>query len=102
MGAGGYSTNYTAILNLAEMFDPDTNTWTEITAMPTPGGDVMCAALNGQFVVAGGYYDPTLQFVPAAFRNEVQAYNPSTGTHCLALPATLVCYLGSRISRLCS
>ena len=102
MGAGGYSTNYTAILNLAEMFDPDTNTWTEITAMPTPDGDVMCAALNGQFVVAGGYYDPTLQFVPAAFRNEVQAYNPSTGTHCLALPATLVCYLGSRISRLCS
>ena len=26
-----------------------------ITDMPTPRGDLMCAALNGAFVAAGGY-----------------------------------------------
>ena len=77
--AGGYSANYTEILNLAEKYDPNTNAWTSIASMPTPRGDVMCAALNGQYVAAGGYYDPTLQFIPASFRAEVQAYNPATG-----------------------
>lgn len=77
--AGGYSTNYTETLNLAEKFDPNTNTWTPISSMPTPRGDVMCAAINGRFVVAGGFYDPTGMFTPASFRTEVQAYDPATG-----------------------
>lgn len=79
MNVGGYSVNYTDTLNLAEKYDPNSNTWTPIPGMMTPRGDVMCAAMNGLFVVAGGFYDPTGQFIPASFRSEVQAYNPATG-----------------------
>ena len=39
----------------------------------------MCDALAGQFVAAGGYWDPTNNFVVDAFRTEVQMYNPVTG-----------------------
>ena len=77
--AGGYSTDYAETLNLAQKYDPNADAWLNITSMPTPRGDVMCAALNGEFVVAGGFYDPTNEFTPASFRTEVQAYNPSTG-----------------------
>lgn len=79
MTAGGYSTDYAETLNLAEKYDANADAWVNITSMPTPRGDVMCAALNGEFVVAGGFYDPTNEFTPASFRTEVQAYNPSTG-----------------------
>ena len=79
VSAGGYSANYSDILNLAERFDPNTGAWVEIKSMPTPRGDVMCSALEGQFIVAGGYYDPTLKFIPANFRTEVEAYSPATG-----------------------
>lgn len=78
--AGGYDTNYTSTLNLAQRFDPNSNAWVSIPSMPTPRGDVMCAALNGEFVVAGGYYDPINEFTPASFRTEVEAYSPATGT----------------------
>lgn len=80
LNAGGYSTNYTETLSVAEKYDPNTRAWTPIASMPTPRGDVMCAAMNGLFVVAGGFYDPTGQFLPASFRTEVQAYNPATST----------------------
>lgn len=86
--AGGYSANYTDTLNLAERYDPNSDTWTAINGMPTPRGDLMCAAMNGLFVVAGGFYDPTGNFTPASFRTEVQAYDPSTGqqpTHRMVL-----------------
>lgn len=85
--AGGYSTNYTETLNLAQKYDANAKAWVNITSMPTPRGDVMCAALNGEFVVAGGFYDPTNQFTPASFRTEVQAYNPATGDFPASLPS---------------
>ena len=45
--AGGYSAGYNATLDTVEVFDPATNTFSEVTALPTPRGDVMCASLQG-------------------------------------------------------
>lgn len=40
--------------------------------MPTPRGDLMCTSLTlsgkEHYVVVGGYYDPTGNFLPGAFR----------------------------------
>lgn len=89
--AGGYDTNYNHTLNLAQRLDPNTNSWVSIPSMPTPRGDVMCAALNGEFVVAGGYCDPTNMFKPASFRTEVEAYNPATGKTLPPPPPSYIC-----------
>lgn len=78
---GGYSTNYSMTLDSVEVFDPNSESWTELAKpMPTPRGDVMCTSLTlsgvDNYVVVGGYYDPTNQFTIGAFRTEVEAYSP--------------------------
>lgn len=78
---GGYSTNYTDTLDNVEVFDPNTNAWTELARpMPTPRGDVMCTSfsLSGveHYVVVGGYWDPAGAGPAGAFRTEVEAYSP--------------------------
>ncbi|KAK9810368.1 hypothetical protein WJX72_009543 [[Myrmecia] bisecta] len=78
--AGGYSTNYTQTLSTAEVYDPNTDSWSPITDMPTPRGDLLCEALNGEVVMVGGFYDPTGQFLVNSFRPEVEAYKPSRAT----------------------
>lgn len=37
----------------------------------------MCASLNSQLLVLGGYYDPTNEWTPNSFRREVEAFDPS-------------------------
>ncbi|KAK9810239.1 hypothetical protein WJX72_007092 [[Myrmecia] bisecta] len=78
--AGGYSTNYTQTLSTAEVYDPNTDSWSPLTDMPTPRGDLLCEALNGEVVMVGGFYDPTGQFLVNSFRTEVEAYKPSRRT----------------------
>ncbi|KAL4445772.1 hypothetical protein ABPG77_008971 [Micractinium sp. CCAP 211/92] len=80
---GGYSTNYSVTLDSVEVFDPNSEIWTELgQSMPTPRGDLMCTSLTlsgvENYVVVGGYYDPTNQFLPGAFRSEVEAYSPES------------------------
>ncbi|GAB4820866.1 hypothetical protein N2152v2_007912 [Parachlorella kessleri] len=77
---GGYSANFTDVLATVEVYDPDVGAWTEVARpMPTPRGDLMCAAFQSKFLMVGGYYDPTGQWLPSAFRTEVEAYDPKTG-----------------------
>lgn len=75
--AGGYSAGFAAALSSIEVFDPDVATWYTVPPMPTPRGDCMCASLNSQLLVLGGYYDPTNEWTPNSFRREVEAFDPS-------------------------
>ena len=79
LGSGGYSAGFNDTLASVEIWDPSTLTWTNGTDMPTPRGDLMCDTLAGQYVAAGGFWDPTNEFNPDSFRTEVQLYNPKTG-----------------------
>ena len=85
-GTGGYSAGYNETLASLEVWDPNTQSWTNGTDMPTPRGDLMCSTLAGQYVAAGGYWDPTNNFVVDAFRTEVQMFNPTTGALCRQSP----------------
>ncbi|KAK9803074.1 hypothetical protein WJX73_007021 [Symbiochloris irregularis] len=76
---GGYSTNYTSTLDSTEVYDPNTNQWTPGSPLPTPRGDLFCDAVGDQFVVLGGFYDPTGQFLSDMQRTEVQALAVDTG-----------------------
>ena len=79
MCSGGYSAGFNDTLASMEIWDPNTQTWTNGTDLPTPRGDLMCDTLAGQYVAAGGFWDPTNEFNPDSFRTEVQMYNPKTG-----------------------
>lgn len=47
--AGGYAAGFNATLDVVEVYDPNTNTFAKVTALPTPRGDVMCASLQGMW-----------------------------------------------------
>ena len=86
---GGYDQDYVSTLSSAEVFDPLTQQWSAIDDdMPTPRGDLVCAALGASsttgegesLVVAGGYYDPTGKWTAGAFLTTVEAYNPGNSS----------------------
>lgn len=60
--------------NALEMYDPDSNTWTTRTPMPTPRSTPAVGVIDGMLYVAGGgtnYYNLT---------NVLEVYDPITNT----------------------
>jgi non-specific serine/threonine protein kinase len=62
-----------------ERYDPITNKWQELPALPTPRGGLGAALVGGQIVTAGGE-SPTGVF------NNVEAYNLSSSTWSILPP----------------
>lgn len=54
-----------------ERYNPQSNTWTQLTAMPTPARDVQAAFIGGKLYVAGG------QLATGAISNQFQVYDPT-------------------------
>ena len=77
-------------LNVASFFDPETNTWTRLPAMPSSRGGLTAAAVNGRIHVTGGEelsggltFDAHEAFDPVAGTWEILAPLP-TARHGLA------------------
>ena len=76
--AGGISTTgqgYSPLSNL-QAYNPATNTWTTLPAMPTARGFCSGGVVNGQLYVAGGETNLALTGVLST----VESYNPSTNS----------------------
>lgn len=78
--AGGWPTGFSETLASVEVLDLATGDWAAGVEMPTPRGDCKAAALADEFVVVGGYYDEENLWRSDSFRDEVEAFNPGTGT----------------------
>jgi N-acetylneuraminic acid mutarotase len=60
-----------------EMYDPETNKWTERSPMPTPRNHAFAGAVNGKIYVIGGRL--TSPFITVASNLDVvEEYNPAT------------------------
>lgn len=60
-----------------EMYDPETNKWTERSPMPTPRNHAFAGAVNGRIYVIGGRI--TSPFITVASNLDiVEEYNPAT------------------------
>ena len=64
-------------LSSVEMYDPDTNTWTTKTDIPTGRDNFSCCVVNGKIYVIGGFHAVGINFnvVPT-----VEEYDPETDT----------------------
>lgn len=71
---GSFSGGYTSS-DANEEYDPDTDTWTSKTPMPTPRGWGGGAAVNDTIFVFGGYQRP-----PGQILTVVEKYHPVTDT----------------------
>ena len=56
-----------------ERYDPKTNKWSELSALPTPRGGLGAALIGGQIVTAGGES-------PTGVYGNVEAYSLSSNT----------------------
>jgi len=75
---GGFSdSDWCNPLDHVEVFNPLTNTWTEMTPLHDPRGDGACAALHGEFHAIGGEHkDVTCAYdVPIT---DVEHYDPDS------------------------
>jgi N-acetylneuraminic acid mutarotase len=66
---GGRPTGKSSNLNVNEVFDPKSNSWTTLAPMPTERGGIAAAAVNGEIYVFGGE-SPDTTF------NAVEKYSP--------------------------
>ena len=62
-------------LSSAEVFDPKTNRWTEITEMPTPKSGHTASVINGKIYVIGGGFRGN---GPYKYLSTVEVYDPET------------------------
>ena len=62
-------------LSANEMYDPQTDTWTHLTDMPTPRGGLAASVIDGRIHVAGGEISN-----PACAFNRHEVYDPQTDT----------------------
>jgi flagellar basal body-associated protein FliL len=74
---GGYTTDYSNILNTNERYDPKTDTWTTVASMLTPRHSFSIVACNGKIYCMGGTIYEAGQWVSCKF-NEV--YDPITNS----------------------
>ena len=73
---GGYSLGYDEILDTVEALDIESGEWKEVEKMPTQRGDCKAASFGGGVIVVGGFYDPSDEWNPRSFRDEVEFYSP--------------------------
>lgn len=71
---GSFLEGYTSA-DYVEVYDPLTDSWTDLTPMPTARGWGGCAVWNDTIYIFGGY-DPSLETTGM----EVEKYHPSTDT----------------------
>jgi N-acetylneuraminic acid mutarotase len=74
---GGYTTDYSNILNTNERYDPKTDSWTTVASMLTPRHSFSIVACNGKIYCMGGTIYEAGQWVSCKF-NEV--YDPVTNS----------------------
>lgn len=67
--------NSSAFHNTAQMYDPKTDTWTQLASMPTGRGQAAAAAVNDRIYVIGGN-----SCLSNCWRNNVEAYDIPTNT----------------------
>jgi N-acetylneuraminic acid mutarotase len=77
---GGRITDYSDMLDRHDVFDPETGTWTSAAPLPRPRSAGAFTVLDGRIIYAGGECKPGgVPFSPNTF-DDVDAYDPSTGT----------------------
>ena len=71
--------------NLAEVYDPSTNSWTTLAPMPSVRSYPAVAVANGRIYVMGGAFrgSPT---IPTVWLDVVEEYDPSTNTWATRTP----------------
>lgn len=89
-GSNGFYGNF----NFAQVYDPDTDTWTSIAPKPTPVSSAPCAVYNGEIYVFGGEftYEDARGKERQTRYNVVEAYNPANDTWRLVtkMPKTVI------------
>jgi len=71
---GGSTGSFSGAVSDAAVFDPQTNAWTTLAAMPTPRGGASAEMINGLIYVIGGIG------ANGESLNTVEIYNPATNT----------------------
>ena len=69
-----------ALVALPEVYDADTDSWSDLATMPTPRDDVAVAVLNGLIYVIGG------RSQTSAAVTTVETYNPANNTWTTVAP----------------
>jgi N-acetylneuraminic acid mutarotase len=76
---GGAGPIYHA-LNTMEVYDPDTDTWTAKSEMPTARQGLSASVVNGKIYAIGGGSSSTLGYTSVVTYSTVEEYDPATDT----------------------
>jgi len=90
---GGYDSVTGESMDSAEAYDPGSDSWTDIAAMPTLRDLLSAAELNGKIYVIGGYDESN-----GEIKDVVEVYDPNNDSWETVAPLPIASYQGAAVA----